>query len=231
MILFYNPQKNIFENVFRNSNFKSYECFSIEKDNYNNLWIGTVSGLIRYNYITYMYEVFYKNVEFNKRSTFTAEDEFYFGSTEGYFRFLTNRFSAAKTDDVAADISYNSPSNKYVYQIIIFIILSLSFFIYHKWKLKRVIMENVMKEKLLKEDSISNEEEKVVKKYNMSNIEKYILDHIDDITVEKLREDSGYTKNVFYKIFSRYYDVTPKQLIDSIKEESIRKKRGHERKR
>ena len=92
-------------------------------------------------------------------------------------------------------------------------------------------MENVMKEKLLKEDSISNEEEKVVKKYNMSNIEKYILDHVDDITVEKLREDSGYTKNVFYKIFSRYYDVTPKQLIDSIKEESIRKKRGFERKR
>ena len=230
-LLFYNSKKNIFENVFRNSNFKSNECFSIEKDNYNNLWIGTVSGLIRYNYITYMYEVFYKNVEFNKRSTFTVEDEFYFGSTEGYFRFLTNRFSAAKTDDVAADISYNSPSNKYVYQIIIFIILSLSFFIYHKWKLKRVIIENEKREKLLIEDSVSIEEEKVVKKYKMSNIEKYILDHIDDITVEKLREDSGYTKNVFYKIFSRYYDVTPKQLIDSIKEESVRKKRGYERKR
>ena len=97
----------------------------------------------------------------------------------------------------------------------------------------QLAMENIhsLMYSLLIDTYISNEEEKVVKKYNMSNIEKYILDHIDDITVEKLREDSGYTKNVFYKIFSRYYDVTPKQLIDSIKEESIRKKRGHERKR
>jgi len=61
--------------------------------------------------------------------------------------------------------------------------------------------------------------------YTMNNIEKYIKDHIEEITVEKLREDSGYTKNVFYRIFSEHYDTTPKQLIESIKEEKFRKRK------
>jgi translation initiation factor 2B subunit (eIF-2B alpha/beta/delta family) len=39
--------------------------------------------------------------------------------------------------------------------------------------------------------------------------------------VDKLREDSGLTKNVFYKVFNQYYDITPKGLIDILREERM----------
>ena len=58
-------------------------------------------------------------------------------------------------------------------------------------------------------------------KYHMNNIEYYIIEHIDNINVDKLREDSGLTKNVFYKVFNQYYDITPKGLIDLLREERM----------
>jgi hypothetical protein len=58
-------------------------------------------------------------------------------------------------------------------------------------------------------------------KYNMNNIEFYIIEHIDNINVDKLREDSGLTKNVFYKVFNQHYDIGPKQLIEIIREERM----------
>jgi hypothetical protein len=47
-------------------------------------------------------------------------------------------------------------------------------------------------------------------KYIMNNIEYYIIEHINTINVDKLRKDSGLTKNVFYKVFNQYYDIAPK---------------------
>ncbi|MFZ4378011.1 MAG: hypothetical protein ACOYN9_16755 [Saprospiraceae bacterium] len=62
--------------------------------------------------------------------------------------------------------------------------------------------------------------------FNMENIEVYILNNIKTITAESLREDSGMSKNVFYKVFNQYYDITPKQLIESIRRDHQRRKKS-----
>jgi AraC-like DNA-binding protein len=77
---------------------------------------------------------------------------------------------------------------------------------------------------MIESNNESAQETPVKSAYTINNIEQYIMDNLDDLTVEKLREDSGYTKNVFYKIFSQHYDISPKQLIDSIKEDKTRKR-------
>lgn len=224
-LIFLDPKNNLKKHVFLNSinNYKFKECFSLEKDNYYNLWIGTVNGIIRYNFITQDGEVFYKDIEFNKKSSFRLDDEFYFGSTDGYFKFITNKF-LERSEFENLIISNYSNFNWYPFQIFLFIGLSLCFYIYHRWKIKQV------KNKKNTEFNIEDEPQMLNSggSFTMNDIEKYIKDHIEDITVEKLREESGYTKNVFYRIFSQHYDITPKQLIESIKEEKFRKrKRTH----
>jgi hypothetical protein len=66
-------------------------------------------------------------------------------------------------------------------------------------------------------------------KYNMSKIEHYIIENIDTINVDKLREDSGLTKNVFYKVFNQHYDIAPKRLIEILKEERINSRKKSQR--
>lgn len=220
-LIFFDPKNNFKKNVFLNSNnnYNLKECFSLEKDNYYNLWIGTVNGIIRYNLITEDGEVFYNEIEFNKKSTFKINDKFYFGSTDGYFKFTTNKFRE-RSDFENITISNNSKSKWFPFQIFVFIGLSICFYVYHKWKLTQVMNKKNIEFNFEDEPQILNSGST----YTMSNIEKYIKDHIEDITVEKLREDSGYTKNVFYRVFSQHYDITPKQLIESIKEEKFRKR-------
>ena len=76
--------------------------------------------------------------------------------------------------------------------------------------------------------TISNKNEFVGKQppFTMENIELYILSNINTITAESLREDSGMPKNQFYKTFSRFYDITPKQLIETIRREQLSRKKN-----
>jgi hypothetical protein len=220
-LIFLDPKNNLKKHVFLNSinSYKFKECFSLEKDNYYNLWIGTVNGIIRYNCITQNGEVFYQDNEFNKKSTFKLDDEFYFGSTDGYFKFIKNKFRE-RGEFENLIISTNSKFNNFPFQIFLLIGLGFCFYIYHRWKLNKVMNTKNIEFNIEDEPQILNSGSS----FTMNNIEKYINDHIEDITVEKLREDSGYTKNVFYRIFSQHYDITPKQLIESIKEEKFRKR-------
>ena len=66
-------------------------------------------------------------------------------------------------------------------------------------------------------------------KYNMSKVEHYIIENIETINVDKLREDSGLTKNVFYKVFNQHYDIAPKRLIEILKEERINSRKKSQR--
>ncbi len=220
-LIYLDPINKKLKKVFKNSMNELKECFSIEKDNYGYLWIGTISGITRYNCKTARIEIFYEDIEFNKRSSFKIGDEFYFGSTDGFFKFSTDKFSF---EDRNLQINNDVNNRWLIYQIVSFLLLGFCFYIYHRWKLTQVINKKNIEFKIEDEPQILNSGSA----YTISNIEKYIKDHIEDITVEKLREDSGYTKNVFYRIFSQHYDITPKQLIESIKEEKFRKrKRTH----
>lgn len=62
--------------------------------------------------------------------------------------------------------------------------------------------------------------------FTIENIEVYILKNLSTITAESLREDSGMSKNLFYKAFSQYYDITPKQLIETIRRDHMRRKKN-----
>lgn len=217
--IFIDPKNKIKKHIFDNSLIKYDESFSIEKDRYDNFWIGTVNGIIRYDLFNDIYNVYYRDFEFNKRSSFKIEDEFLFGSTEGYIRFLPNTFSTNYTNNENDKLSYYSRFEEYFYILIVILIVLISIIFYNLLKLKRG-----NKSVMIESENEALQETPVKSAYTINNIEKYILDNLDDLTVEKLREDSGYTKNVFYKIFSQHYDISPKQLIDSIKEDKTRKR-------
>jgi hypothetical protein len=217
--IFIDPKNNIKKHIFENSIIKYNESFSIEKDRFDNFWIGTANGIIRYDLFNDIYNVFYRDFEFNKRSSFKIEDEFFFGSTDGYIRFLPNTFSTDYSNKENDKLRYYSRFEETFYIVILILIVFISIILYNLLKIKRA-----NKSVMIESNNESAQEAPVKSAYTINNIEKYIMDNLDDLTVEKLREDSGYTKNVFYKIFSQHYDISPKQLIDSIKEDKTRKK-------
>jgi hypothetical protein len=106
---------------------------------------------------------------------------------------------------------------KYLLGFALVIILILVIYINKKPKIREIIQPPVRIDPDLTEEMAHEG----IGKYNMNNIEYYIIEHIDNINVDKLREDSGLTKNVFYKVFNQYYDITPKGLIDLLREERM----------
>lgn len=112
------------------------------------------------------------------------------------------------------------------FNITIIFVIFLGVIAYYRFKIKKIIERN----KNTLDLNVTEESKNVKNNFSMNNIEKYILENLDNITVEKLREDSGLSKNVFYRVFAQQYDISPKQLIEKIKEESIRKKKGYKRK-
>jgi AraC-like DNA-binding protein len=109
-----------------------------------------------------------------------------------------------------------------------FILSSIVFFYFRSKvkRLKQLDQEKSIPNQNIEEQIIENEGEA---KYKMNQIENYIIENIEDINVDKLREDSGLSKNMFYRVFSRYYDITPKRLINQLKDERFRVKRKNQK--
>ena len=217
-LLKYDAQNERLINCFQNMEYENKEIFSLELDEFNFLWIGTKLGLVRFNINTASFDLFMKDFEFNKRSSFKNEDKFYFGTTDGYITFSPKSFFSSEWTSSNEYIKENSiVLYKYLLGFALVIILILVIYINKKPKIREIIQPPVRIDPDLTEE-IAHEG---IGKYNMNNIEYYIIEHIDNINVDKLREDSGLTKNVFYKVFNQYYDITPKGLIDILREERM----------
>jgi hypothetical protein len=207
-----------FINCFKNTSYENKEMFSLALDEFNFLWVGSKLGLIRFNTVNESFDLFMKDFEFNKRSNFIKEDKFYFGTTDGYITFSPKSFFSSEWTSNNEYIKENSMVlYKYLLGLALVIILILVIYINKKPKNSSLIESPSSIDK----DTTKEMAHEGIGKYNMNNIEYYIIEHIDNINVDKLREDSGLTKNVFYKVFNQYYDITPKALIEIIREERM----------
>ena len=175
--------------------------------------------MVKYDLKNIEIDVYLSDFEFNKRSSFKTESNFYFGTTEGLFSFDSKDFSMEEFSFQPKE-GLNEPINGWLLTFIILAIFSSLLSIYLFVKTKRKV-KNIA-------PLFNNENEPVDNKppFTMENIEVYILNNMNTITAESLREDSGMSKNLFYKAFSQYYDITPKQLIETIRRDHLRRKKN-----
>jgi AraC-like DNA-binding protein len=202
-------------NILKNTFYNQTECYSLEIDELNQLWIGTAKGLVRYHTITAAVDIYLPDIEFNKRSSYNHKEALFFGSTEGLYEFNPRSFPV---DELSVSlIKERKPHLDYLFILIAVLGLSMV-----GWLFLRANAQT--KNRNYPHSEISQTPDSPP--FTMENIEVYILNNIKTITAESLREDSGMSKNVFYKAFSQYYDITPKQLIESIRRDHQRRKKS-----
>lgn len=206
-------------NLFKNTPYENQECFAIEWDDYNQLWVSTAKGLIKFNLNDNNMDIYLSDIEFNKRSSYKRESNFYFGSTEGLFTFDAKDFSSEELSFQSKEEKKESFDKGFIF-LLMLSLLSAMLSVYFYLKTKRRIKYSLTDQ--IKENSEATGQPL----YTMESIEAYILKHIKTITAESLREDSGLSKNLFYKSFSQHYDITPKQLIETIRRDHLRRKKN-----
>lgn len=206
-------------NLFKNTPYENQECFAIEWDDYNQLWVSTAKGLIKFNLNDNNMDIYLSDIEFNKRSSYKRESNFYFGSTEGLFTFDAKDFSSEELSFQSKEEKKESFDKGFIF-LLMLSLLSSMLSVYFYLKTKRRIKYSLTDQ--IEENSAATGQPL----YTMESIEAYILKHIKTITAESLREDSGLSKNLFYKSFSQHYDITPKQLIETIRRDHLRRKKN-----
>jgi hypothetical protein len=66
----YNTENKKLEEKILNKELKSLECYAIQKDNNGYYWVSTSSGLYRFGNTNEKTEIFFPEIEFNKRSSY-----------------------------------------------------------------------------------------------------------------------------------------------------------------
>lgn len=77
---------------------KIIDCYELQKDSQNNLWLSTSNGVFRFTNTSESFDYLFKNVEFNKRSSFKMNQFIYFGSVNGLYKIDTTRFKPILND-------------------------------------------------------------------------------------------------------------------------------------
>jgi ligand-binding sensor domain-containing protein len=77
---------------------KIIDCYELQKDIQNNLWLSTSNGIFRFSNVSESYDYLFKNVEFNKRSSFKLNQFIYFGSVNGLYKINTTRYKPILND-------------------------------------------------------------------------------------------------------------------------------------
>ena len=200
----YNTENKKLENKILNSELPSLECNAIQKDNNGFYWVSTSSGLYRFGNANEKTEVFFPEIEFNKRSYLDYNGIFYFGSVNGVFSFDPLDFP-----DLVISNGF-IVDNLNVIGFAFIVIIGL--LIYLLIKRKQTFKVN-------KESNVS-----VDKKLDYSDKDKFLFDlgtfilqNLSTITVDELIEYSGMNKKAFYKYIDENYKALPSLIINSIK--------------
>lgn len=227
-------------NLLQNTLFEQLECFSIEFDHLDYIWVGTSKGLLRINYLQQNIELYLDGVEFNKRSSYYNKDKLYFGSISGLYEFSPSDFLVEDKILVIDEKLNYSNMDILLFGIVVFTSCILMMYLYFKNQIEKIkkfqITNNTESipftdtdDSLLfkeNEDSSLFNDQVGIPQFTMENIEVFILKNIDSINAESLREASGLSKYIFYKNFSRYYDISPKQLIENLRKVHLSKKKN-----
>jgi len=94
----WNRSNNTFTHFYTGNRMPSDDIFRMESDSYNNLWIGTDNGLVRFNKTTYAIRTYttlegLTDNEFNRTSSYIAKDgRLYMGGLDGVNAFYPKDF-------------------------------------------------------------------------------------------------------------------------------------------
>jgi predicted DNA-binding transcriptional regulator AlpA len=200
----YKTENKKLEEIILNKEIKSLECYAIQKDNNGYYWVSTSLGLYRFRNINEKTEVFFPEIEFNKRSFYQYNGLFYFGSINGIYSFDPFDFP-----DLI--ISNGFIVNNLV-GISIFILFIIGFLVFLVFKRKPAFSK-------IKEQNVP-----VGKKWSDVDKEKflfdlgtYILKNLHFVTVEDLLNITGLNKKTFYNYLDQNYKIRPGSLINTIK--------------
>ena len=200
----YNTENKKLENKVLNSELPSLECYAIQKDNNGYYWVSTSSGLYRFGNANEKTEVFFPEIEFNKRSYLAHNGIFYFGSVNGVFSFDPLDFP-----DLVISNGF-IVDNLNIIGFSLFIIIGL--LIYLLIKRKQTFKVNNESNITLHKKLDYSDKDKF-----LFDLGTFILQNLSTITVDELIEYSGMNKKAFYKYIDENYKALPSLIINSIK--------------
>lgn len=196
-------------NILEGTRYEKIETDAFYADDYGNYWISTISGFLKYNVKSKNISVFLEGTEFNRRAYFFKGDTVLFGSnTEGLISFDIK-------DLIAEDGQYESTSVNYpfLYAIIFLLTVSLLILLYYRTKMVTSDFAQV---------SVPNKS--LMESNYWVNLEQFIRDNADNVTVEEIRSHSGLTKHGFYSKFFQQFGKNPREFLVEIKQMKLEKK-------
>ena len=200
----YNSENKKLEEKILNKEIKSLECYAIQKDNNGYYWVSTASGLYRFGNTFEKTEVFFPEIEFNKRSSYQYNGLFYFGSINGIYSFDPLDFP-----DLIISFGIFVDNFKALLILLILVFVSMIFLIVkRKPTFSKTKDLNVPVHKKWSDTD---------KDRFLFDLGAFILENIHSVTVEDLLSYTGMSKKIFYKYLDQNYKVLPGALINTIK--------------
>lgn len=202
-LFYYNVENKNSEKILLNKELTYLECNSIQKDNNGFYWVSTNSGLYRFRNIDEKIEVYFPEIEFNKRSCYSHDGILYFGSVNGIYSFDPLDFPDLKMNG----FSLLNDFNGLPILLALFIITVIIIFLYKR--------KNIFN---------SPADLKIENKLDFSDKDKfllqlgaYILKNLNTVTVDELIIYSGMKKRNFYQYLEHNYKAFPSAIINTVK--------------
>ena len=202
-LFFYHTENKKLEKIILNKKLPSLECNAIQKDNNGFYWVSTISGLYRFRNLNEKIEVYFPEIEFNKRSYYNHNGIFYFGSVNGIYSFDPLDFPDLKINSVS--LPYNLKGLPIL--LALFFSAALIFLVY---KRKSIF-------KSYPDLTSENKRDYSDKDKFLLDLGTYVLKNLHSVTVDDLVIYSGMKKRLFYIYLEHNYNAFPSTIINTIK--------------
>jgi predicted DNA-binding transcriptional regulator AlpA len=200
----YNTTNKKLDEIILNKELTALEYYAIQRDNNGFYWVSTSSGLYRFGNINEKAEVFFPEIEFNKRSFYNENGILYFGSVNGIYSFDPLDFP-----DLVINNGFILNNLKEIGFLLLFILGTLLFLVLKK---KGNFNKKTNKNTPLNDILIPSDKDKFL--YDLGT---YILENLHFVTVEDLLNITGMNKKTFYNYLDQNYKIRPGSLINTIK--------------
>ena len=202
-LFFYHTENKKLKKIILNEKLPFLECNAIQKDNNGFYWVSTTSGLYRFRNLNEKIEVYFPEIEFNKRSYYNHEEIFYFGSVNGIYSFVPLDFPDLKINNFSLlDNLKDLPI-----LLALFLTAALIFFVYKR----KFIFKSYT------DLTSENKRDYSDKDKFLLDLGTYILKNLHSVTVDDLIIYSGMKKRLFYNYMEENYNAFPSTIINTIK--------------
>jgi predicted DNA-binding transcriptional regulator AlpA len=200
----YNTTNKKLDEIILNKELTALEYYAIQRDNNGFYWVSTSSGLYRFGNINEKAEVFFSEIEFNKRSFYNDNGILYFGSVNGIYSFDPLDFPDLVINN--GFILNNLKEIGFILLVILGILLFLGL------KKKGIFNKKTPTNTPLNDIVNPSDKDKF-----LFDLGTFILSNLHSVTVEDLLSYTGMSKKTFYKYLDQNYKILPGSLINNIK--------------